>query len=128
MIARSTKQRKLVLELMMESLQHRTADEVYELARAKNPRISRGTVYRNLNLLVEERLLKRLTLDSGAHFFDPVRRNHYHFYCRKCKKVTNAPLMYLSQMDELAPELSGYKIEGHSLLITGLCPNCSETP
>jgi Fe2+ or Zn2+ uptake regulation protein len=76
---RNTKQRQLVLELVQNSRTHPTADEVYEMARRSSPNISRGTVYRNLGVLVEMGMLRRLSLSEGPDRFDSVLQAHYHF-------------------------------------------------
>ena len=50
---RNTRQRKLVLDAVRQSYNHPTADEIYNVVRAQDDKISRGTVYRNLNLLAD---------------------------------------------------------------------------
>ena len=50
---RNTRQRKLVLDAVRQSYNHPTADEIYNAVRAQDDKISRGTVYRNLNLLAD---------------------------------------------------------------------------
>ncbi|MEG1536959.1 MAG: transcriptional repressor [Clostridiales bacterium] len=121
---RNTPQRALVLRLISQNHTHPTADEIYVLARAEDPKISRGTVYRNLNLLSALGKIRRLAMPEGADHFDCVMENHYHFLCRQCHQVTDAPLPYHHAFNEPLPGLPGYQTEGHLLVLVGICPAC----
>jgi Fur family peroxide stress response transcriptional regulator len=106
---------------------HPTADEIYEEARKADPHISRGTVYRNLNLLVENGLLLRIPVPGGADHFDSTLVRHYHFYCRKCNKVMDVPDFSPEELLAAEKRLAqlGCKDLSHSLVFEGLCPECS---
>ena len=66
---RNTRQRKIVLEAVQEHHDHPSADQIYLEIRAKDPRISRGTVYRNLNILSEEGQITHVKV-PGADRYD----------------------------------------------------------
>lgn len=126
---RNTKQRQLIFELVKNNFTHPTADEIYEKARLEDSRISRGTVYRNLNLLTQEGELLRISVPDGPDRFDFNTRRHYHFICRACKRVNDAPGLTsnpIEEMGEISQKLEGYKLEGFELYLTGLCPACNE--
>lgn len=123
---RLTAQRKLVMELMRDNFSHPTADEVYYLARERDSHISRGTVYRNLNILSEAGELRKITMPRGADHFDNTTKNHYHFYCRVCKRVFDVPIPYNEELN-LTPEgMEGFITEWHRVLFAGLCPQCNK--
>ena len=63
---RNTKQRKLVLDAVRQSYNHPTADEIYNVVRAQDDKISRGTVYRNLNLLADAGEILSLKTPGGS--------------------------------------------------------------
>ncbi len=89
MIRRSTIQKELVLNTMRDLKTHVTADFLYEYLVKKHPSISRGTVYRNLNILCEEGLIKKIKTPDGADYFDFSLHNHYHVKCVSCGKISD---------------------------------------
>lgn len=123
-VTRNTPQRRLVLSLMEGNYAHPTADEIYELAREKAPNISRGTVYRNLNYLADEGAIRKLPMPSGPDHYDCVDDEHYHFLCRKCHRVFDTPLEYGQVLDGIVPDMPGFDIESHRVILVGLCPDC----
>lgn len=74
-----TPQRIAVVECVLTSKTHPTADEVLVSARKKCPTVSRATVYNTLKLLVERRLIGVQTIKEGAVVFDPNVQRHHHF-------------------------------------------------
>lgn len=123
---RNTAQRKLVKDLVIEDRHHPCADEIYEEARLLDPHISRGTVYRNLNVLAQQGIIRRLSMPVGPDHFDSRTDYHYHFCCRNCYGVVDTGLPYNPQLNQSAPDLPGYKIEWHRLVLVGLCPKCQK--
>lgn len=121
---RNTKQRELVLNLLKEDHSHPTADEVYELARKQDPKISRGTVYRNLNLLADTGEIRRLSMTDGPVHYDTDKSQHYHFLCRKCNRVFDTPIPYHDYLNQTPESMKGFKTEWHRLMLVGLCPDC----
>jgi Fe2+ or Zn2+ uptake regulation protein len=123
--SRNTPQRKLIVSILENNRSHPTADEIYQIARQKDAYISRGTVYRNLNFLVKEGVVLRLTTPDGPDHYDFALHGHYHFFCRKCHKVADVPLPYNEDFNRDLLGLPGYHTEWHQLMLVGLCPECS---
>jgi len=125
---RNSQQRTLILSLMDGNKSHPTADEIYEAARKVDAHISRGTVYRNLNLLSENGSILRIEVPDGAAHFDSTLEDHYHFYCIKCNKVTDAPALETDAILGAENQLKerGYKSITHTILFQGICPECSK--
>ena len=124
---RNSAQRSLILDIMAGNKTHPTADEIYEEARKNDPHISRGTVYRNLNFLVDSKNILRISVPNGADHFDSTLEEHYHFYCENCGKVTDVPELDISKIKEAESALSqqGYSQIKHKIVFEGLCPECS---
>jgi Fur family transcriptional regulator, peroxide stress response regulator len=122
---RKTKQRTVILEELQKVDTHPSADEIYMMVRKRMPRISLGTVYRNLELLSEKGIILKLTFGGNQKRFDGYTEQHYHIRCMQCGKIADAPIDPITTIDEKADKLSGYKIFGHNLEFIGLCPDCA---
>lgn len=120
---RNTRQRQLVLDAVLARCDHPTAEDIYEDVHAVDERVSRGTVYRNLNLLDETGAIM-VVRTNGAMRFDGRTDAHNHLVCRVCGSVVDAPLPYDDAMDAAVAERTGYAIEAHSTVFEGVCPAC----
>ena len=122
---RNTKQRKLVLQAVQSRCDHPTAEQIYEDVHAADPKISHGTVYRNLNCLSEEGAICHVRV-PGADRYDLRTDLHYHMFCIKCKKVIDAPYPYKADLDADTTQQSGFDIVRHRLVFEGICPECQK--
>ena len=119
-----SKKKNLIYEELSKVVSHPTADEIYEMVRKKDPRISLGTVYRNLEQLVQEGKVLKLDSGSGPRRYDARANNHYHIRCIKCGKVEDVTYEPNPEIDNIAKDNSKYKVLGHILEFYGLCPDC----
>ena len=110
MTKRNTIQRQLVIAAVRFLADHPTAEEVYDRITMEYPDISKGTVYRNLNSLVESGLLGKVSVPSGADRFDHILTRHYH----------------IKWLDEKVGEVTGFKMEDHDIVFNGVCPECQK--
>ena len=78
---RMTLQRKTILEVLRQTDFHPSADEIYMMVRERLPRISLGTVYRNLEVLSESGFIQKLELGGTIKRFDWNPEKHYHIRC-----------------------------------------------
>ncbi len=120
---RETKQRQIILEAVQSRNDHPSAEQIYEDVHALNPRISHGTVYRNLNCLSEEGVICRVRI-PGADRYDLRTDKHYHMLCVKCKKVFDAPCIYKEYLDDETMAETGFSITRHRLIFEGVCRQC----
>jgi Fe2+ or Zn2+ uptake regulation protein len=125
---RSTRQLTAVYEALLNDHSHPSADEIFMRVRKTLPRISLGTVYRNLQRLVEEGKIRMLFSGGRVTRFDPMIVEHDHFICRQCERVIDVVLESDRQVN-LAPLVEqGFTIATQSLSIHGLCQQCSQRP
>jgi Fur family ferric uptake transcriptional regulator len=122
---RMTRQRKVILEELRKLENHPTADEIYDVVRKRIPRISLGTVYRNLEVLSELGEIKKLEFGGSIKRFDGDPKDHYHIRCNLCDRVDNAPMPHLDDIENHISLKTDYRIIGHRLEFFGLCPECS---
>lgn len=123
---RMTGQRKVIMEQLGKVTSHPTADEVYEMVRKFLPRISLGTVYRNLDVLSNIGVIQKLESFGSRKRFDGNPEKHYHIYCLECGKVDDITLEILTDLEDVIRVETDYEVEGHDLEFMGVCPACKE--
>ena len=123
---RITKQRQVILEELRKLNTHPSADEIYKVVRRHLPRISLGTVYRNLEVLSELGKIQKLELSGSLKRFDWNTKKHYHIRCVRCNRVDDAPIAPLNQLENDLYKATVFEIIGHNLEFIGLCPECSK--
>ena len=129
---RMTHQRKMILEEVKRVRTHPTADEVYEIVRKKISRISMGTVYRNLDVLAKNGLIRKIDPGQGhpQMRFDANTEDHYHITCMGCGSIedlpVNSPDDALDNLTKTLLRATQYRIAGHHLDFYGLCPLCTQ--
>lgn len=123
---RNTTQRALVLEAVKELRCHVTADEVYDTIVKKYPNISRGTVYRNLNLLSDIGEIRKVEMPSGADRFDHLCYEHYHARCIKCGRVFDVEMDFIADLGKNIKDTYGFEITGHDVIFKGVCLECNK--
>lgn len=122
---RNTVQRALVLEAIKELQCHPTADEVYNYIVKKYPDISRGTVYRNLNLLSEIGEIRKREIPAGADRYDHMCHDHYHAKCLKCGRVFDVDMAFITDLERSIQDTHGFQFTGHDIVFKGICPECN---
>jgi Fur family ferric uptake transcriptional regulator len=125
-----THQRRVILNAVENSHDHPTADEIYEKVRETLPRISMGTVYRNLDLLASGGVIQRLGPGRPQMRFDGNIKDHYHITCIRCGAIEDVSVApsnnSLENLENALGNLTKYGIFGHSLEFFGLCSECLE--
>ena len=122
---RNTKQRKMVWDAVKARTDHPTANQIYLDVLQQDARVSRGTVYRNLNLLSEKGEITEVEVPE-ANRYDCRTDKHYHMLCRMCGEVCDAPVGYEESEDRRIEELTGFQVEGHDTIFRGICKQCLE--
>ena len=123
-ILRMTNQRRIILEELCKVYSHPTASDVYEMVRKKLPKVSLGTVYRNLELLSSCNTIQKLDFGEPHKRFDGNPEPHYHINCTKCGRVDDSPIPLKPGLEEEAELASGYRISSHHISYSGICPDC----
>lgn len=124
---RMTRQLAAVYEALQADPTHPSADEIYQRVRQTLPQISLGTVYRNLQRLVEEGRIRLLLVGERIARYDSMLAAHDHFICLQCGGVVDV-LLDRDRQVNLAPLLEqGCTVAAHSLSVHGLCQQCAQT-
>jgi Fe2+ or Zn2+ uptake regulation protein len=122
---RVTSQRRLILDILRHSEGHLDADELYRLAKEREPRISLATVYRNLNLFKELGLVEERHFTEEHHHYEVKRkRKHHHLICLGCGRVVEFEYPLTRQMKEHISRKSGFKVLNTEVSMEGYCERC----
>jgi Fur family ferric uptake transcriptional regulator len=121
---RNSRQRQAILEEARKVTTHPTAVELYELVRRRLPKISLGTVYRNLELLAKAGLIQKLDIQGTEARFDGNPERHHHVRCVECGRLDDVEDLPVEPVQYEPQDLSGYEIVGHRFEFMGLCPEC----
>lgn len=122
-----TPQRMSILEAIYTLDNHPTADNIIEYIHKTLPNIATGTVYKVLDVLVDNGLVKKVTTDSGVMRYDGVIEHHHHFYCTECDLIKD---YFDPELDEILKayfkkkSFPGFKFEDCILQIRGTFEKC----
>lgn len=126
MALKYSRQRESIKKYLANTTEHPTADVVYSNIRKTYPNISLGTIYRNLNLLVEHGEVIKIATGDGKDRFDANTSSHYHFVCTECSNVSDVfmdPYFIKMVNDTVKAEIDG-EVLGHKTHFFGKCPQC----
>ncbi len=125
---RITQQRRTLVNFVFERHDHFDADELIEALsqREEGSRISRPTIYRTLNELVEAGLLRRMSLGGRAVYeHDYGYPQHDHLHCQICDRLIEFHSKSLQELRDAVAQEHKFRVTGHRLIITGICQQCA---
>jgi Fur family ferric uptake transcriptional regulator len=122
---RVTAQRLLLLKLLHDCEGHVGANDLYHMARARDPRLSLSTVYRTLSKLKEVDLIRELHLDDEHHHYELVGRgDHHHLICQRCGRVVEINGFLVDEILSHLEKEYGFRVVGMQMELLGYCADC----
>lgn len=122
---RVTPQREMIIEIIAHSGRHMTVDEVTEELHTRTQSVNVATVYRTLDLLVEEGLASRADLGEGRVVYATAQHGpHVHLVCRQCGRVIDADVALFESLFQRIRAGYGFVCSPHHFAIYGLCADC----
>ena len=121
---RFSKQRQIFLDILLESNDHLTADQIFQRAQEKDTNISVATVYRNLNQLEGRGLINKVNRLSTVSLYDGNIEPHDHLHCRKCLRLYDIPKKEVPNIIDQVAFNTGHTIEQAEIIFSGLCQTC----
>jgi Fur family peroxide stress response transcriptional regulator len=119
-----TIQRRAVFAELSRRRDHPSADQVYEALHRRLPGLSRTTVYRVLETLVEAGFARKVQHADAIARFDPVVERHHHLVCEGCGALVDLDDAAVPALSLPDTRRSGFRIRDYSVSFTGLCPRC----
>lgn len=127
---RQTPQRRVIVELVVSTRQHFTAEQLYDWARARDASVSRATVYRTLTLLTESGLIQELELGKEVKYYDPnyvAHPDHNHIICLDCGKIIEFDSPEIDQQAQKIAQDLGFAVKSRRLQILATCDELQKT-
>jgi len=118
-----TKQRQIIYDIVMQSCDHPTAEQIYMMAKRIKPDIAIGTVYRNLGILSQSGHILHIPILDGPDRYDKTLSPHEHMTCIHCGAVIDADIGDLTRQ---LRDASGLEITSYDLDLKGVCCKCQE--
>ena len=116
--------RKKILETLQNNVVHPSAEYIYKKLEEENSGIGLATVYRNLNKMAKTGEIKKIDgLEDSSHY-DHNTHLHYHFFCKKCRRIFDLPSDISPNLVKKAEMVSGFKIDTHEIVFHGECKDC----
>ncbi len=121
---RFTAQRRHVYDVLLQTRDHPTAEEVFMRAKQSNPDISIATVYNSLDALAKCELVRQVKLNRGASRYCPNMSDHFHFCCEGCGIVFDIDSKESDSLSHFTlPQ--GFKLTQREISLRGFCPTCA---
>lgn len=117
-----TPQRIAIYEAVVELKNHPTAENIIDYIKTNHPNVSVGTVYKVLDSLVENQLLKKVKNEKDIMRYDAIMQKHHHLYCSETDKIEDFKDPELDKIiaDYFSKKkIKGFKVKDISLQITG---------
>lgn len=121
---RMTPQRLAILHVLHHEGRHLSPGEVYAEARRDLPDLTEPTVYRTLEFLAENQLVRPALNGNGHLTYEIARHEHHHLVCRFCGNEIEVGHDLLEPMVRSLESKSGYKLNGSHTTFIGICPQC----
>jgi Fur family ferric uptake transcriptional regulator len=124
---RLTPQRKLILDVIRQAGGHLTIEQIYRRVREQNPRLNRATVYRNLDVLCDLRLVVAADIGGGTWVYESAGETpHHHLVCRTCGAITQIDHAEVLELFERIDRRYDFAIDMDHMALFGLCARCQE--
>jgi Fur family transcriptional regulator, peroxide stress response regulator len=120
---RITPQRIAIVEYLLKTEEHPSAEHIHKIVQKKYPMISLSTVYKTLDLLREKKLVNEIKVEGEARF-DAHIDEHINLVCMNCGKIDDIDEDSLKEIQAKAARKSKYVILKSNFELFGYCNNC----
>jgi Fur family peroxide stress response transcriptional regulator len=122
-----TTQRRIILQELSGRKDHPTAEQVYESVRHRLPGLSKATVYRVLDTLVQAGAARKVFHQGAIVRYDPMTARHHHLICQECGKLFDIESSMNEDVCLDAVSVSGFQVTDYTINFTGICSRCRES-
>jgi Fur family ferric uptake transcriptional regulator len=124
---RITPQREMIIEAIAHQGNHINAEDVFTLVQQRTQSMNIATVYRTLDLLVEQGLVSRIDLGEGRVMYATTQHGpHIHLVCRRCGRIIDADQELLSALKDRLETEYQFTADLQHISLLGLCSSCQK--
>jgi len=120
-----TVQRVKILEMMINSYNHPTAEDIYSALSENLSILSFATIYNTLRLLCKVGIIDEIRIEKDKVHYDFIRRKHNHLLCYNCNKIVD--IFNDQEIKDLPKFIDGHKVEKAHIYYYGICCDCQKT-
>ncbi len=121
---KATPQRLAIIQLMHNS-GHISIEELYQEVKKRFSSISLATLYKNIHTMLSVSLIREVKIPGQKTKYEISKESHAHVLCTSCNEIKDVPLETASLLQK-SIDMSQYKVEEVSVVISGLCPECQK--
>lgn len=125
---RWTKQRQLIYDEISSEKGHYTAETIRNKLCGKNVNTGLSTIYRTLQLLEENNIVKRVPLGLDTTVYESCfgkNHGHHHMHCTKCGETMEIHVDMLDELEKVIKTKYKFTVTGHTVMFTGICDSCN---
>ena len=121
---RATGQRLAVMQTLLETRNHPSAEDIFQKLKRSHPTLSLSTVYKTLQMMADMGALLTIETGSGSQRFDGHTHPHHHAVCTKCNKVLDVDFdRYPIDLNK-KEVLADFDVQGIKITFSGTCQVC----
>ena len=121
-----TNQRAIILDYLKENYSHPSVEKIFNFVKNKLPRVSKKTVYSNLQFLCEKGLIREVEV-KGVKRYEPKTDPHHHLICKKCGRIIDIKSDELSShASKVGKSIKDFHVEFFNVNFYGICKKCKE--
>lgn len=124
MKSRKTRQKEVIFNTLCQDDTHPTMLVLYQKVLTKDPSIGQATVYRNVNRLVKEGKIKRISTKNDVDHYDANMDDHYHITCKKCGQLKDIEDENIPAFLDQIKHDHDIEIDHYQVLFEGVCKDC----
>lgn len=126
MITRNSLKRNRILELLKSVTCHPTAEWIYMTLKDEIPELSLATVYRNLEQLAGQGVIKKIEGQEKTTHYDGNSAPHFHLSCTECNRIFDIPADFIKLPVENIVASAPFKVTDYIISFRGICPDCKK--
>lgn len=121
-----TPQRISILDELLKDKGHRESEEIYFAIKNSNSNVSRATVYRTLDILVEHNFIRKMNIGDGKFRYETKIgiHHHDHMICTYCNKIIEFVNSDIEELQDRIAEKNNFILESHTHQLFGKCKDC----
>jgi Fur family ferric uptake transcriptional regulator len=125
---RHSQQRKEILDIFLRINKHLSIDELFRIAKKKNPSLGYATVYRTIRLLCECGLCREVRFEDGTTKYEHLygQEHHDHLICIKCGRFVEVIEPEIERLQEKLFKRYGFYPQRHKMELYGVCKKCNK--